>query len=93
MITIIQKIDLNENGEQQAIDIGYTQNIHLINEINEQYDASLGVFVGGNMTKLENGIVFMSTFFETIKYVHQARTSIESIEGMNLKEITSINQL
>lgn len=93
MITIVEKLELGENGEQQSTPVGYTENIHLINEINEQYDASLGAFIGGNRTKLENGVVSLSTFFDTLAYVHEARISTESVEGLDLEEITDINSL
>ena len=93
MITIVEKLELGENGEQQSTPVGYTENVHLINEINEQYDANLGAFIGGNRTKLENGVVSLSTFFNATPFVHEARISTESIEGLDLEEITDINSL
>lgn len=93
MITIVEKIELGENGELQSTPVGYTENVHLITEINEQYDVSLGAFIGANKTKLENGVVSISTFFGDLAYVHEARMTTETIEDLNLTEIIDINQL
>jgi hypothetical protein len=93
MTTIVEKIELGEDNNLQTTSIGYTENIHLINEINEQYDESLGAFIGGNKTKLENGVVSINTFFAAINHVHEARMTVETIENLNLTEIIHINQL
>ena len=93
MITIVEKIELGENSELQSTYAGYTENVHLITEINEQYDVSLGAFLATNRTKLENGVVSIDTFFDGLAYVHEARISTDSIEELNLTEITDINQL
>ena len=93
MVTIIEKLELGEDNNQKSTPIGYTANIDLINDINEQYDLKLGAFVGANRTKLENGMESINTFFETTTHVHEARISTESVEGLELNEITNINQL
>ncbi len=93
MITIISKIELEGTDNLKYADVGYTTEVSLINEINEAYDVSLGVFLGENRTKLEIGEVSISTFFSGVSYVNEARTEVESVEGLSLVEITNVNQL
>jgi len=93
MITIISKIELEGADNLKYTDVGYTTEVSLINEINEAYDVSLGVFLGENRTKLELGEVSISTFFSGVSYVNEARTEVESVEGLSLVEITNVNQL
>ena len=93
MITIITKIELEGTDNLNYTDVGYTTDVSLINEINEAYDVSLSVFLGENRTKLEIGEVSISTFFSGVSYVNEARTEVESVEGLSLIEITNVNQL
>ena len=93
MITIISKIELEGTDNLKYTDVGYTTEVSLINQINEAYDVSLGVFLGENRTKLEIGEVSISTFFSGVSYVNEARTEVESVEGLSLVEITNVNQL
>lgn len=93
MITIISKIELEGTEDLKYTDVGYTTEVSLINEINEAYDSSLGVFLGENRTKLMIGEVSITTFFSGVSYVNEARTEVETVEGLNLSEITNINQL
>ena len=93
MITIISKIELEGTDNLKYTDVGYTTEVSLINQINEAYDVSLGVFLGENRTKLEIGEVSISTFFSGVIYVNEARTEVESVEGLSLVEITNVNQL
>ena len=93
MITIITKIELEGTDNLNYTDVGYTTDVSLINEINEAYDVSLGVFLGENRTKLEIGEVSISTFFSGVSYVNEARTEVDTIEGSGLTEITNTNQL
>ena len=93
MITIISKIELEGTDNLKYTDVGYTTEVSLINQINEAYDVSLGVFLGENRTKLEIGEVSISTFFSGVSYVNEARIEVDSVEGLSLIEITNINQL
>lgn len=93
MITIISKIELEGTDSLKYTDVGYTQDISIINQINEDYDSTLGKFLGENRTKLTLGEVSISTFFSGVSYVNEARTEVETVEGLNLSEITNINQL
>ena len=93
MITIISKIELEGTDNLNYNDVGYTTDVSLINEINEAYDVSLGVFLGENRTKLEIGEVSISTFFSGVSYVNEARTEVENVDALSLIEITNVNQL
>lgn len=93
MITIISKIELEGSDNLKYTDIGHTQDVNIINQINEDYDASLGKFIGENKTKLELGIVSISTFFANYPFVNEARTQVEDSEELGLIEVTDINQL
>ena len=93
MITIISKIELEGTNNLNYTDVGYTTEVGLINEINEAYDVSLGVFLGENRTKLEIGEVSISTFFSGVSYVNEARTEVENVDALSLIEITNVNQL
>ena len=93
MYIIITKIELEGTDNLRYTDDGYTTDINIANQINEAYDASLGAFLGANRTKLSLGEVSISTFFASTSYVHEARTEVETIEGLGLNEITDINLL
>ena len=60
---IISKIELEGLDNLKYTDIGYTTDINVANEINEDYDSTLGKFLGENRTKLTLGEVSISTFF------------------------------
>jgi len=93
MITIISKIELEGTDNLKYTDVGYTSEESVINQINEDYDASLGKFLGENRTKLELGEVSVGTFFATTEYVNEARATIEDASDSGLIQITDINQL
>jgi hypothetical protein len=92
MITLIEKIE-NENGFFKFTTVGYTQDEALIIEINEAYDVSLGTFLAANRTKLNLGEVSINEFFDVTPSVNEARTQTDSVEGLEVTEITNINQL
>lgn len=93
MITIISKIELEGTDNLKYTDVGYTTDVGVINEINEDYDSTLGKFLGENRTKLEIGEVLISAFFDGVSYVSEARTEVENTDQLNLSEIININQL
>ena len=93
MVTIISKIELEGNDNLNYSDVGYTSDQAIINQINEDYDATLGKFLGENRTKLELGEVSISTFFASTSYVNEARAQVEDVADLGLIEITNINQL
>ena len=74
-------------------DYGTTTDQNIINQINEDYDSTLGEFLGANRTKLEIGQVSISTFFETTPFVYEARTEVDNVDELGLFKITTVNQL
>lgn len=90
---IISKIELEGTDFLKYTDVGYTEDILIVNQINESYDVSLGKFLAENRTKLYLNEVSVSTFFATTSYVNEARTEVDTIEGLGLTEIININQL
>ena len=93
MITIISKIELEGTDNLKYTDVGHTQDVSVINQVNEDYDSTLGKFIGENKTKLELGIVSISTFFANTPFVNEARTQVTEVEDLGLIEVTDINQL
>jgi len=93
MYYIISKIELEGSDSLKYSDYGTTTDENIVNQINEDYDSTLGEFLGANRTKLELGIVSVSTFFETTSFVYEARTEVDNIEGLNVLNITDLNQL
>lgn len=93
MITIISKIELEGTDSLKYTDVGHTEDVNIINQVNEDYDSSLGKFIGENKTKIELGIVSISTFFADFPFVHEARTQVDDTEDLGLIEVTNINQL
>lgn len=93
MVTIISKIELEGTDNLKYTDVGYTDDQAIINQINEDYDATLGKFLGENRTKLEIGAVSVSTFFQSKSYVNEARAEEEDVSDLGLIEITDLNQL
>ncbi len=90
---IISKIELEGTDDLKYTDVGYTTDVLVANEINEAYDSSLGAFLGENRTKLELGEASISTFFSGVSYVNEARTEVETVDGLGISEITNVNQL
>jgi hypothetical protein len=93
MYYIISKIELEGSDSLKYSDYGTTTDEDIVNQINEDYDSTLGEFLGANRTKLELGIVSVSAFFETTSFVYEARTEVDNIEGLNVLNITDLNQL
>tara|TARA_R110002074_G_scaffold37732_2_gene102155 strand:+ start:389 stop:670 length:282 start_codon:yes stop_codon:yes gene_type:complete len=93
MYTIISKIELEGTDNLSYSDYGTTTDQNIINQINEDYDSTLGEFLGANRTKLEIGQVSVSTFFETTPFVYEARTEVDNVDELGLFKITTVNQL
>jgi len=90
--TIINKIQL-EGNTLLYTEIAYTTNEEVITDINIQYDETLGKFMAENRTKLENENITIDTFFDSTLFVYLARTEVNTLEGIELKEVFNINQL
>ena len=93
MYYIISKIELEGTEFLKYSDYGTTTDIEIVNQINEDYDSTLGAFLGENRTKLELGITLLSTFFESTDFVYEARTEVINVDGLELKNITNLNEL
>ena len=93
MYTIISKIELEGVDSLKFTDYGTATDPEVINQINEDYDSTLGKFLGENRTKLEIGEVLISSFFETTPAVYEARIVVDNIEEFNLLPITNFNEL
>ena len=92
-MVIISKIELEGADSLKYTDVGYTTDEAVKNEINEGFDATLGKFLGENRTKLNLGEISVSVFFESTDYVNEARTEVDTVEGLDLVEITNVNEL
>lgn len=93
-MVIITKIELETTKTLKHTGTAYTTDENIVNQINEIYDKGVGVFLAENRTGLENGVIDISSFFtEGLTYVYEARMSVDTIEGLDLVEITDINNL
>ena len=93
MYYIISKIELEGTENLKYSDYGTTTDIEIVNQINEDYDSTLGAFLGENRTKIELGLVSVSTFFESTPFVYEARTQVDNVEGLEVLNITNLNEL
>jgi len=91
---IIVKIEQEPNENAlKSTEYGYTQDTNLADEINENYDHTLGAFIAFNLTKIEKNIVSVSEFFNETPFVYQANSTCDDIEGMDLIQINNISEL
>lgn len=93
MVTIINKIELEEDNNLLYTEIGYVIDQDIIDDINIQYDETLGMFLARNLTNLEKGNVDINSFFNDIPFVYEARTLINDIGDLNLIEIKNLKDL
>ena len=90
---IISKIELEGTDNLKYTDVGYTEDATVANEINEEYDTTLGKFLGENRTKLGLGEVSVGAFFATTNSVNEARTEVDTVEGLGIPLIKNVNEL
>jgi len=93
MITIISKIELEENNNLLYTEVGYTEDQNVTDSLNIQYDETLGQFLAKNRTKLQNKTITISDFFVEVSFVYEARTMVNEIDKLDLKEIKTLNDL
>ena len=93
MYTIISKIELEGTENLSYSDFGTTTDPDIVNQINEDYDSTFGAFLGENRTKIELGIVSVSTFFNSTPVVYEARTEVDNVERLELLSVTNLNQV
>ena len=92
-MVIISKMELEGADSLKYTDVGFTTDEAVKNEINEGFDATLGKFLGENRTKLNLGEISVSVFFESTDHINEARTEVDTVEGLDLVEITNVNEL
>ena len=93
MYYIISKIELEGSDNLKYSDYGTTTDESIVNQINEDYDATLGKFLAENRTKLNIGEISVSVFFETTSVVYEARTVVDNVEDLGLNAISNFNEL
>ena len=93
MYYIISKIELEGSDNLKYSDYGTTTDESIVNQINEDYDATLGKFLAENRTKLNIGEISVSVFFETTAVVYEARTVVDNVDDLGLKAVSNFNEL
>lgn len=93
MITIITKIEIGDSEGLSFTDVGHTVDTNLVSEINQGYDSTLGAFIESNRNDLELGNITIDSFFNTNPFVYEARTNVDTVEGLSISEIININEL
>jgi hypothetical protein len=92
MYNIINKIELI-NGVVVYTPIGYSTNTLDIQSINSTYESSFGDWIRNNKNDLESGNIQVSDYFNNNPICYTAYQQTTSIEGMNLSEITDIQNM
>lgn len=83
MHCIIDKVTFSE-GSVCFTPVGYTDDMELCDDINVDYDSTLGAWTTSNLAGLEDGSVLVSEFFDTLEYVHVAKTTATVTSGLPL---------
>ena len=91
MYTLIDKIELIDNVMTYT-EFAQTNDDALIEEINFNYDETLGDWIETNIIGLEEGTTLLEEFFDVTPLVHVARTTI-SYERSDLPTVNSIGEL
>ena len=88
---IINKLE-NLNNTLKITPIGYVTNIDICILINKDYDDTLGKWFSDNLDELENGNINISSFFNSVPYVYNAKEETNYIkEGLNeINDLTTI---
>ena len=91
MHTLIDKIELIDNVMTYT-EVAQTDDDVLIEEVNLEYDETLGNWTETNIIGLENGTTILSEFFNVTPLVYVARTTI-SYGHSDLPLVTSMGEL
>lgn len=92
MYNIISKIEII-NNEMKSTEIGFSTDQTLVDEINNIYYQPYEDWIIANREDLENQNIDIKSFFETTPVVYSANHFTTCIEGMELTEITNINEI
>jgi len=94
MFVIITKIELETVDTLKHTEFGYTTDSSITEQVNQNYDVGLGVYLAQNRTGLENGSIKIDGFFTGgTTHTYEARMTVDTIEGLEILEITNINEL
>ena len=91
MYTLIDKIELIDSVMTYT-EVAQTDNESLIEEINLEYEETLGNWIETNIIGLENNTTTLSEFFDVTPLVHIARTRI-NYGHSDLPLVTNIGDL
>ena len=91
MHTLIDKIELIDNVMTYT-EVAQTNDAVLIEEINLNYDSTLGQWIETNITGLEEGTILLEEFFNVTPLAYVARTTI-SYGHSDLPLVTSMGEL
>lgn len=95
-IILIHKVELSDtNLGLKFSEVGYTLNNDIRDEINTNYNSSIGYFIENNLEGLYNETVSIESFFleNDVDYVYVSHTEIYDSEEATGINITNINQL
>ena len=90
MHTLIDKIELIESVMTYT-EVAQTEEESLVEEINLEYDTTLGNWIETNIIGLEEGTTLLEEFFDVTPLVHVARTTIS--EHSDLPFVASMGDL
>jgi hypothetical protein len=90
MYTLIDKIELIDSLMVYT-EVAQTNDDALIEEINLNYDSTLGQWIETNIIGLEDGTTLLEQFFNITPLVHIARTTISN--GSELPKVNNIGEL
>ena len=91
MYTLINKIEILDNIMSHT-EVAQTNDEVLIEEININYDATLGDWIETNIVGLEENTTLLSDFFDATPVVYVA-TTIINYERSDLPLVTNIGEL
>jgi len=91
MHAVIDRIELIDNVMTYT-EFAQTNDDALIEEINLEYDTTLGNWIETNIIGLEEGTTTLEEFFNVTPLVHVATTTI-SYERNDLPLVTSVGEL
>jgi hypothetical protein len=90
MHTLIDKIELIDNVMTYS-EVAQTDDDVLIEEINLNYDTTLGQWIETNIIGLEEGTILLEEFFNITPLVHIAKTTISN--GSELPKVNNMGEL
>jgi hypothetical protein len=90
MHTLIDKIEVIDNIMTYT-EVAQTNDGALIEEINLNYDSTLGQWLEINIIGLEEGTILLEEFFNVTPIVHIAKTTVSN--GSDLPKVNNMGEL